>query len=172
MYLLHLWTSTVFQKRVIPSTSSFFVLGFTTHRMYSLSSCQRFSIGFISGDLAGVFHQFIWLVPIQSPAYREVCLGSLSCINLCSVGNVWLMNGIRFFLRSAHTGICSWSSQKCRSLWLLFCLLIPAQLCTFNGCLGLQENKLVSLHVVVTDIYKLLYTHCIIKINSTLYYKN
>ena len=98
IYLLHLCTSTVLQNSFIPSTSSSLLFGLTTRRMYSLSSCHRFSIGFISGDSGGVFHQLIPFASIQSLAYPEVCFGSLSCINLWW-GMMSLMNGRRVLSR-------------------------------------------------------------------------
>ena len=57
MYFLHFAKSTVSQKYFIPSTSSSFFLGFASLRINSFNSCQRFSIGFKSGDSAGVRHQ-------------------------------------------------------------------------------------------------------------------
>ena len=47
----------------------------------TFSSCHTFSIGFASGLSGGVLHQFMLLVAKNSRALREVCLGSLSCIN-------------------------------------------------------------------------------------------
>ena len=57
MYLLHFAWSTVPQNCSIPSISSSLVLGLISRRMYSLSSCHRFSMRLRSGDSAGVFHQ-------------------------------------------------------------------------------------------------------------------
>ena len=48
----------MFQNSLIPETSSCLLLGLIPRLIYSLSSCQRFSIGFRSGDSGGVFHQF------------------------------------------------------------------------------------------------------------------
>ena len=46
----------------------------------------KFSIGFISGLSGGVRNQLIPLLMKKSWAEWEVCLGSLSCINLCTLG--------------------------------------------------------------------------------------
>ena len=52
MYFLHLFTSTVFQNCLVPIVSSDLVVGLTSLLM---NSCQRFSIGFRSGDSGDVF---------------------------------------------------------------------------------------------------------------------
>ena len=67
-------------------TSSALVVGFTSRRIYSLSSCHRFSMGFMSGDSAGVFHQLTSCSWKNAWALRDACSGSLSCINLCCSG--------------------------------------------------------------------------------------
>ena len=59
MFRQHLYVSIVAQNWIIPSTSCSLFLGFTSQRINSLSSCHRFSTGFISGDSAGVRHQLI-----------------------------------------------------------------------------------------------------------------
>ena len=53
MYRQHFLTSTVFQNVEIPSTSCCLVVGFTSLRINSFSSCQRFSMGLASGDSGG-----------------------------------------------------------------------------------------------------------------------
>ena len=50
---LHLSTSTVLQEALIPQISSSFVYGLISLLTYSLSLCQRFSMGLQSGDLGG-----------------------------------------------------------------------------------------------------------------------
>ena len=82
MYFVHFCTSNVFQNSLIPSISSNLVCGFTSQRTYSFISCHKFSIGFISGDSAGVCHQLIPLSMIHFCTWREVCFGSLSCMYL------------------------------------------------------------------------------------------
>ena len=77
MYLRHLATSTFDQHFCNPSISSSLVLGSILHLTYSLTSCHRFSIGFKSGDCAGVFHQIMPSWSIHSRANLDVCLGSL-----------------------------------------------------------------------------------------------
>ena len=80
MYLLHFCASTVFQNRENPVTSWDFVVGFTLRLRNSFNSCQTFSMGFMSGDSGGVFHQFIDSLSKKPFATREVCYGSLSCM--------------------------------------------------------------------------------------------
>lgn len=53
MYQQHFLTSTVFQIVEIPSTNCCLVVGFTALCMNCFISCQRFSIGFASGDSGG-----------------------------------------------------------------------------------------------------------------------
>ena len=72
MYLLHFMVSTVFQNCFIPDISSDFVVGFTSCLMNSFSSCNTFSIGFMSGDSGGVFHQFTDSFSKNSLATRDV----------------------------------------------------------------------------------------------------
>ena len=43
-------------------------------------------MGLQSGDSGGVFHQFIYLSAKNGEAKWEVCLGSLSCMNLWESG--------------------------------------------------------------------------------------
>ena len=61
MYFVHLAMSTVAQNLFMPSINSSFRCGFTSLLINSLSSCQRFSIGFKSGDSGTVFHQLMLL---------------------------------------------------------------------------------------------------------------
>ena len=93
MYLQHFSLVTVLQNARIPSMSSCFTFGLTSRRMYSFSSCQRFSMGFKSGDSGGVLHQFIPLASIQAPACLDVCFRSLSIISLWPSGKSELMDG-------------------------------------------------------------------------------
>ena len=59
MYLVHFTLSTVDQNSLITYISCCLVVGLTSLRTNSLSSCQRFSIGLRSGDSGTVFHQFM-----------------------------------------------------------------------------------------------------------------
>jgi len=74
--------STVAQNLFMPSINSSFRCGFTSLLINSLSSCQRFSIGFKSGDSGTVFHQLMLLASKKSLAIRDVCFGSLSYIHM------------------------------------------------------------------------------------------
>ena len=75
----------MFQKCFI---SLYLVDGFTSRLINSFNSCHKFSIGFMSGDSAGVFHQFIDSISNSSLAARDVCLGSSSCISLWVSGKL------------------------------------------------------------------------------------
>ena len=100
MYLLHFSTVAVSQNFTIPSISSCFVLGLTSLIMNFLSSRHKFSIGFKSGNSAGVFHQLIPLLVMKLRAKMEVCLGSLSCMKRWGVvGKLTRINGISVWLR-------------------------------------------------------------------------
>ena len=136
MYSVHLATSTVFQKAKIPFTNSAFVLGFTSRRIYSFNSCQRFSIGFKSGDSAGVFHQLISLFSKKSLAIRDVCFGSLSYIYRGSSGKTLFRKGTRVRSRIDTNSTASIVPSNTQIGVGPF-LLIPAHTCTFTGCLGL-----------------------------------
>lgn len=138
MYLTHLATVTVAQNSRMPSISSCLLLGFTSLRMYSLSSCQTFSIGLQSGDSGGVFHQFMECSSRKCPTFLEVCIGALSCMNR-HCGRTSRMNG---------RSVCC-STSMYRSAFMIPSnmqtpvapfLLMPAQTCTFTGCFGLQEK--------------------------------
>ena len=82
IYFLHFSTSTVSQKLSTPET---LVFGLVTRLICSLSSCHKFSIGLMSGDSAGVFHQLMLFLSNYSPTLREACLGSLSCMKRISL---------------------------------------------------------------------------------------
>ena len=85
--------STVAQNRNIPLTSLSFVFGFTSCLINSLSLCQRFSMGFRSGDSEGVCHQLIpWSSMNFSPRFEQ-CFISLSCMKRWPSGNTSLTNG-------------------------------------------------------------------------------
>ena len=61
--------------------------------LYSFSSCHKFSIGLQSGDSEGVLYQLTPLAVSQSLALLDVCLGSLSAINLCHFGYICWRKG-------------------------------------------------------------------------------
>ena len=134
MYFVHFCLSTVFQNVVIPFTSSSFVFGLATRWMYSFSSCQRFSRGFKSGHSAGVFHQLMLFSLIHFCACFEVCLGSLSCINLWPSGQASRMKGSsvtsRMLVYSSFFIMPSKLQMPHPPLRLM-----PAQTCTLVGSL-------------------------------------
>ena len=132
MYLLHLFTSTVSQNRVIPAVSSDSRVGFTSRLMYSFSSCHRFSMGFKSGgDSGGVFHQLMFSFSKNAFAILDICLGSLSCMNRWESGYLRRINGSK--------PLCRIDTYTCRSAFIVPLnitigigplLLIPAHTCT------------------------------------------
>ena len=132
IYLQPFSTVTVSQKLTIPSINSCFVFGFTSLLMYSLSSCHIFSIGFKSGDSAGVFHQLIPFSTMKSLAKCEVCLRSLSCMNLCDMGNFSWINGTRVASRICVNRNLSIIPSNTQMPVRPF-LLIPAQTWTLTG---------------------------------------
>ena len=75
------------------------IVSFTSLLIYSLSSCHKFSIGLRSGDSGGVRHQLIPFSSMNFFACFDVCLGSLSRMNLCVVGNFLFRNGINVLFR-------------------------------------------------------------------------
>ena len=86
MYFLHLFTSTVFQNC---NCELRLVCWFNLPPDEFL---EFMPIGFRSGDSGGVFHQLIPCLSKMLVAALEVCLGSLSCMNLCesiSLVNEW-----------------------------------------------------------------------------------
>ena len=142
IYLLHFATSTVLQNFKMPSTNSCLVLGFTSLQINSFSSCHKFSIGFMSGDSAGVFHQLIPFSSKKCLARIEVCLGSLSCMNLWWLGNFISKNGKRV-PRMISTNSGAFMMPSNTHIPVAPFLLIPAQTWTLTGCLALQKNKTV-----------------------------
>ena len=150
MYLLHFSTVTISQNCTIPLISFCFVLGLTSLLQNSLSSCHIFSMKFKSGDLAGVFHQLIpWLV-MNSCANLEVCFGSLSCMKRCESGNFSWMNGMSVSSRISVNKNHSINPSKIQ-IAERPCLEIPAHTCTFTGCFALQRQK-VQYHYRITII--------------------
>ena len=127
IYFLHFWGFTVYQNSAIPSISCSFVVGFTSLLMYSLSSCHKFSIGLRSGDSGGVCHQLIRLFSMYFFAYFDVCLGSLSCMNLWLVGKFLFRNGINVLSRIwVYSGAFILPSKRQISVGPFW--LIPAQM--------------------------------------------
>ena len=89
----------VFQNCFIPALSSARLCGLTSLRRYVFMEPQTFSIGFKSGLEAGVLHQLMFFLEKNSCVYRLVCLGSLSCWNLCPAGNFSWRKGRKPALR-------------------------------------------------------------------------
>ena len=59
MYVWHFSMVTVSQNAVIPEMNSPLDVRFTSLLITSFNSCQRFSIGFRSGDFGDVVHQLM-----------------------------------------------------------------------------------------------------------------
>ena len=134
MYFWHFAAVTVFQNSWMPLTSSSFVRGFTSRRRYSLSSCHMFSIGLKSGDSGGVGHHRTSFSSKNVCASRDVCLGSLSCMNLCpfiyerqesSFEDICVQDGIHFSLEDADA--CSTTKADPRPNVDLCRVLCPAR---------------------------------------------
>ena len=141
--LVHLATFTVLQNALMPSIKCSW--GFTSRQMYSFNSCHKHSIGLQSGDSGGVFHQLILFWTINSAACREVCFGSLSCINLWPPGYFSAMNGKSVELKIWVLRLESIILSNIQ-IWVGPLRLIPAHTCSFKGCLGLQETDYVRTH--------------------------
>lgn len=140
MYLLHLATSTVSQNFCMPSTKACFVVGLISLLRYSFSSCHRFSIGFISGDSGGVFHQFTLFSNIKALARFEVCFGSLSYMNLWPSGKRSRRKGSSVACNMSVYKFAFMIPSKMQMPVAPF-KLIPAQMWTFTGCLALRNNN-------------------------------
>ena len=138
IYLVHLAMSTVFQKARIPLTSACLFTGLISCLRNSFNSCQRFSIGFKSGDSGGVFHQLIFLSVRNLCACFDVCFGSLSCMKQWWSGNMSWRNGRSVLSKMlVYNGAFIFPSNihiphRPRRL-------IPVQMWTFTGCLALQQ---------------------------------
>lgn len=138
MYFVHFSTVTVFQNRLIPSISSFFVVGLTSRWMNSFSSCHKFSMGLKSGDSGGVFHQLIQLLSRKSATKCEVCFGSLSWTNLCV--SKFCKYGTRVLSKISANNYLSITPSKIQ-IPVAPRTLIPAQTCTLMGCFGLKKGE-------------------------------
>ena len=138
MYLVHFVLWTVSQKARIPSTSSCLVFGFISRLMNSLSLCQRFSMGFKSGDSGGIFHQLIFLFARNVCACFDVCFGSLSCMNRWWSANTSLRNGTSVRSRMlVYSGAFIFPSKM--QIPHRPRRLMPLHTGTFTGCLALQD---------------------------------
>ncbi len=134
---MHFSTLTVCQNDTIPSINCCCVWGFTSRLIYSLSSCHKFSIGFMSGDSGGVHHQLMALSSKKACACFDVCLGSLSCLNLWPSGSVCSRKGTNVWSRiMVYSGAFIFPSKIQTSVGPL--LLIPAHTCTLVGCFALS----------------------------------
>ena len=136
MYFMHLPLSIYYMWTKIDNNSVYFVLGLTLRRKYSLSLCCKFSIRVRPGDSAGVFHQLILLSLIHCCAYPDVCLESLSCMNLWLLGYISLTNGSSVPSRIS-TNNSFFVMPSSTHFPVLPLLLIPAHTWIFVGCFGL-----------------------------------
>ena len=136
MYLVHFHWSTVFQKSMMPLTSSSLCLGFTSLWINSFNSCQRFSIGFRSGDSGGVRHQLMLFFVIQFCVWPETCFGSCPAWIYARHEMSFAKMEQRVLPRiSVYSSFFNMPSKMHTPVHPL--LLIPAQMCTFVGCFGL-----------------------------------
>jgi len=101
----------MFQNWDIPSTNSSLFLGFTSLRIYSFSSCHKFSLGLQSGDF---FHQLMsW----------PDCLGLLSCIMF---RHHFLYEGKQIVLKDLHNALKNtYTGSSFQTVY------------TFTACLGI-----------------------------------
>ena len=101
------------------------------------SSCQRFSMGFISGDSGGVHHQLMLDRTKKSWAALDVCFGSLSCINRCTWGGGYFsaINGSNVFSKISQYSGAAIIPSNMHTLVAPF-LLIAVHMWTLVGCLG------------------------------------
>ncbi len=101
MCRVHLTTSTVARNADIPSSSSCFMVGFTSRRMYSFNSCHKFLDGVpqIATPSRNLWHDgvAIWGLrrrcqPVYTRAHHillgnsKVCWGHCPAMNLYTVG--------------------------------------------------------------------------------------
>ena len=151
MYFRHFSTETISQNSSIPEINWSLVFGFTSLLKYSYSLCQRFSIVLMSGDSAGVFHQFMLSFSNHCCAFLEVhvCFGSLSCINL----------------QSLITSLIKGFNPRSKILMYLSAFIFPSNItdellpsrlipvhictCTFAGCFGLQIKKKIKCNLIL-----------------------
>ena len=111
-------------------------------RMYSFSLCQRFSMGLLSGDSAGDFHQLMDSAARRATAFFEVCLGSLSCMKW-HTGMTSHRNGNRVCLKTSTYCSASMDPSNVHMLVAPF-KLMPAHTWTFTECLSHQERNAQS----------------------------
>ena len=110
--------------------------------------CHIFSIRFKSGDSADIFHQLILWSMMESRAKLEVCLGSLSCMKQCDLGNFAWMNGTSVWSRiSVNWNLSIIPSQM--QIPVRPFLEIPAHTWTLQSALLYKDNK------VYAHLYKL-----------------
>ena len=130
-----------------------FIFGFRFHdtSLVFFNLCQRFSMGFRSGNSAGVFHHNVRLIQPHPTAF-EVCFGSLSRMNL-GVESTFLRYGTNpDFKTSFHPAAIILPSNITIGVFPLQAML--AQTWTFGGCFGLLKSIIYNAHTVV-KIYKL-----------------
>lgn len=84
----------------IAATSSSFVWGLASGRIYSFSSCHIFSMGLFSGDLGHVFHHF------TSFSCLQTCVRCATC--MCRITVLHEEIRFMFHLRCPHQVPSSW----------------------------------------------------------------
>lgn len=153
--------STVCQNSWIPLINSCFVCGLISRRRYSFNSCHKFSIGFMSGDSGGDFHQLIPFSSKNSEAKREVCFGSLSWKNRCESGYTLAINGFNVLFKiSVYITASIFPSNIHRPV--LPRKLMPPHTCTLTGCFALREQEQGAFYVCYSIHWMYIYAlHCI-----------
>lgn len=93
--------------------------------------CLKFSMRLQSGDSGGVCHHMIPVDSKKDCVFRDVCFGSLSCMNLWVDGKLQLIKVTNSYIE--------WSIILPSNMhtFVAPCLLMPAQTWTFTGCSGL-----------------------------------
>ena len=139
MYLLHFSTGTVSQNCTVPLISFCFVLGLTSLLLNSSSSCHIFSIGFKSGDSAGVFHQLIPCPMMKFQAKLEVCFRLWSCMKQCELEYFIWMNGMSVWSRISVSRNLSMMPSKYRFQYGPFSRSLPTH--ELSQALLYKDNK-------------------------------
>ena len=114
-------------QKCLSSFDQLLVFGLVSLRINYFSSCQRFSIGFKSGDSAGVFHE---LCGISGCVFRIIILHKpvncwVSAVDKGYQCLLWTYRNLSMIPSRMHTFVAPFR-------------LISAHTCTFTGCLALR----------------------------------
>ena len=136
MYLVHIGGVIFFQNLRIPSFNSATVLGRIRLWRYSLRVPQTFSIGFRSGLEAGVRNQLIFFSSKYAFVHLLVCLGSLSCWNLCVLLPNWEFRKGRSAASKMSVYLVAVKVPVNITIAVAPFFEIPPQMLTLGGCFG------------------------------------